>query len=148
MPMAESTQSYKKHTRFLPPFHFFVMPVLLVNVLNELRYLYQEGLTRHHLFQAVLGAALVMGALMARVQALTVQDRVIRLEMRLRLRGLLPPDLHPSIEMLTHRQLVALRFASDAEMADLVREVLTGKLSTSKDIKSKIRSWQADWLRA
>ena len=140
-------QNYRKHTRFLPPFHFFVMPVLLINFINAGRHLWLDP-TLHTAWEVVLAVALVMLALMSRVQAVTVQDRVIRLEMRLRLRGLLPPDLHPSIEMLTHRQLVALRFASDAEMADLVREVLTGKLSTSKDIKSKIRSWQADWLRA
>jgi len=77
-----------------------------------------------------------------------VQDRVIRLEMRLKLRGLLPPDLQPRINELTPRQLVALRFASDAELPDLVREVLAGKLATSKEIKMRVRSWQSDWLRA
>jgi hypothetical protein len=77
-----------------------------------------------------------------------VQDRVIRLEMRLRLRGILPPDLQPGIETLSHRQLVALRFASDAEMTEMVRDVLAGKLSTSKDIKARIRNWQSDSLRA
>jgi hypothetical protein len=77
-----------------------------------------------------------------------VQDRVIRLEMRLRLRGILPPEMHGTIDALTHRQLVALRFASDAEMADLVRDVAAGKLATSKDIKMRIKSWQSDWLRA
>ena len=85
---------------------------------------------------------------MSRTQALTVQDRVIRLEMRLKLRGLLPPDLQPRISELTPRQLVALRFASDAELPDLVREVLAGKLATSKEIKMRVRSWQSDWLRA
>jgi hypothetical protein len=85
---------------------------------------------------------------MSRVQAVTVQDRVIRLEMRLRLRGLLPPDLQPNVDTLTHRQLVALRFASDAEMAELVRDVAAGKLATPKEIKMRIKSWQADWLRA
>jgi hypothetical protein len=67
--------------------------------------------------------------------------------MRLRLRGILPPDLQPNIDTLTHRQLVALRFASDAEMADLVRDVLAGKLATGKEIKMRIKSWQGDWLR-
>ena len=83
-----------------------------------------------------------------RVQALTVQDRVIRLEERLRLRQLLPPDLHPHIDSLTHRQLVALRFASDAEIADLVREVVGGACTTQKEIKQRVKSWKPDWLRA
>jgi hypothetical protein len=145
--MATAVQSYQKHARWLPGFHFFVIPVLLVNLLNELRHLWTEP-TRHFAWQAVVAAALLGTAFLSRIQALTVQDRVIRLEMRLRLRGVLPPDLQPGIETLTHRQLVALRFASDVELTDLVRDVLAGKLATSKDIKSRIRSWQADWLRA
>jgi Family of unknown function (DUF6526) len=145
--MADRIQSYKKHARLLPPFHFFVLPVLLVNFINSLRHLWQDP-TQHFGFEAVVAAALVMLAFLSRVQALTVQDRVIRLEMRLRLRGILPPDLQPNIEQLTHRQMVAMRFASDAEMPELVRDVVAGKLATSKDIKMRIKSWQADWLRA
>ena len=143
--MAE--QSYQKHARWLPGFHFFAIPVLLVNVLNEMRHLWMDP-TRHFAFQVIVAAALLTAAFLSRVQALTVQDRVIRLEMRLRLRGILPADLQPNIDTLTHRQLVAMRFASDAEMAELVRDVLAGKLSTSKDIKTRIKSWQADLLRA
>jgi hypothetical protein len=145
--MAEGVQSYQKHARWLPGFHFFVIPVLLVNLLNEIRHVAMEP-TRHYAFQAVVAAALLMTAFLSRIQALTVQDRVIRLEMRLRLRGVLPPDLQPNIDTLTHRQLVALRFASDAEMAELVREVMAGRLATGKDIKQRIKSWQPDWLRA
>jgi len=107
-----------------------------------------ENPTRHFAFQVVVAAALLATAFLSRIQALTVQDRLIRLEMRLRLRGVLPPDLQSNIDALTHRQLVALRFASDAEMPELVREVLAGKLSTSKAIKALIKNWQADWLRA
>ena len=142
-----SEQSFKSHARWLPGFHFFAAPVLLVNVINELRHFYFEQ-TRHALWMAIVAAALLMVAFLARTQALTVQDRLIRLEMRLRLRGILPPDLHPNIDALTHRQLVALRFASDAEMAELVRGVVAGKLTSSKDIKSQIKSWQSDLLRA
>jgi hypothetical protein len=145
--MAERVQSFQRHTRFLPPFHFFVMPVLLVNFLNEVRHLIAQP-TLHAGWMVVFAVALLMLGLLSRLQATTVQDRVIRLEMRLRLRGLLPPDLQPRINDLTHRQLVAMRFASDAELADLVRDVLDGKLQTSKDIKGRIKSWQADWLRA
>jgi Family of unknown function (DUF6526) len=147
MSMADAVQSYNKHARLLPPFHFFAIPILLVNLLNEGRHLYLDP-SRHTAWQVILAAALLMVGFLSRIQALTVQDRVIRLEMRLRLRGLLPPDLQPNIETLTHRQLVALRFAGDAEMADLVRDVLAGKLTTGKEIKMRIKSWQSDWLRA
>src|SRR3954453_13337831 len=145
--MADTVQSYQKHTRWLPGFHFFVMPVLIVNVLNELRHLWQDP-SRHFAWQVLFAAALVGAALLSRVQALSVQDRVIRLEMRLRLRGILPPDLHPAIDTLTHRQMVALRFASDGDLADLGRDVLAGKLASGKEIKMRIRNWQSDWLRA
>jgi hypothetical protein len=145
--MADQVQSYKKHARFLPPFHFFVVPVLLANFLNSVRHVWQMP-SLHFAFEVVVAAALLTLAFLSRIQALTVQDRVIRLEMRLRLRGLLPPDLHSHIDRLTHRQLVALRFASDAEMAELVREVAGGQLSTAKDIKMRIKNWQGDWLRA
>jgi hypothetical protein len=145
--MADAVQSYQKHARWLPGFHFFVIPVLLVNVMNELRHLWMDP-SRHYVWEVLFGAALLGAAFLSRIQALTVQDRVIRLEMRLRLRGILPPELHANIDALTHRQLVALRFASDAEMADLVRDVVSGKISTSKDIKTRIKSWQSDWLRA
>src|SRR5260221_1270517 len=145
--MADAVQSYQKHTRWLPPFHFFVVPVLLINVMNAGRHVWMDP-SRHFAWELIVAAALFMVAFLSRAQAVTVQDRVIRLEMRLRLRGILPPDLQPNIEALTHRQLVAMRFASDAEMADLVRDVLAGKLSTSKEIKMRIKSWQADLLRA
>jgi hypothetical protein len=68
--------------------------------------------------------------------------------MRLRLRQILPPELHTRIQDLTHRQLVALRFASDAELPGLVREILDGKLTTGKEIKLRVKNWQGDWLRA
>jgi hypothetical protein len=96
----------------------------------------------------VVAAALLTLALLARSQALAVQDRVIRMEMRLRLRQALPADLHPRIHDLSARQLVALRFASDAELPELVREILDGKLETGKQIKQRVKNWQSDWLRA
>ena len=145
--MAERVQTYKNHTRLLPAFHFFVLPVLLLNFLNETRLAWRypsEGAA----FAAVVAAALLTLGFLSRVQAVTVQDRVIRLEMRLRLRQVLPPELHARINDITPRQLVALRFAGDAELAELVREILDGKLRTGKEIKLRVKSWQADWLRA
>ena len=145
--MAEQVQSYKKHTRWLPAYHFFVLPVLLANAVNAIRHVYLAP-ARGTIFQLIVAMALLTFGFLARVMALTVQDRVIRLEMRLRLRGLLPPDLQPRINELTHRQLVAMRFASDAELTELVREVLDGKLASSNEIKQRVKNWQADWLRA
>jgi hypothetical protein len=145
--MAERAQTFKTHARFLPAYHFFVVPVLLINMLNTIRYLWLMP-TLGTAFQVVVAAALATLGLLARTQTLTVQDRVIRLEMRLRLREVLPPDLQPRINELSRGQLVALRFAGDAELPALVREVLDGRLTTSKDIKTKIKHWQPDWLRA
>ena len=145
--MAERVQTYKNHPRLLPAFHFFVLPVLLVNVLNEVRRAWRTP-SEGSLFLVVVAAALFTLAFLSRSQALTVQDRVIRLEMRLRLRQILPPELQTRIQDLTHRQLVALRFASDAELPELVREILDGKLTTVKEIKLRVKNWQGDWLRA
>jgi hypothetical protein len=96
----------------------------------------------------LVSIALLLMFFSLRVQVLTVQDRVIRLEMRLRLRNALPPELQNHISGLSHKQLVALRFASDTELPALVRDVLAGTLKTQKDIKSRVREWQADYLRA
>ena len=145
--MAEGAQSFKKHTRILPGFHYFVLPVMFLNVLVAIRRVWMDP-TAHFAWEAVVAAALLGVAFLSRVQALSVQDRVIRLEMRLRLRGILPPDLQPTIEQLTRPQLVALRFASDTELPGLIREVVAGKLATQKDIKMRIKDWQSDWLRA
>jgi len=145
--MAERDQTYKNHTRRLPAFHFFVLPVLLLNFLNEARHVWRypsEGAA----LTAVVAAALLTLGFLSRTQALAVQDRVIRLEMRLRLRQVLPPEMHARIPELRSRQLVALRFASDAELPELVREVLDGKLNTGKEIKRRVKNWQSDWLRA
>jgi hypothetical protein len=145
--MAQSPQTYKNHARFFPLFHFFVAPVLLLNVLNAIRHVYNRP-ARDTGWELVVAAALVGLALAARLMALKVQDRVIRLEMRLRMQQAVPADLCARFEELTPSQLVALRFASDAELADLVRDVLAGKLQTQKAIKERVRNWAPDYLRA
>jgi len=141
------TQDFKHHARLFPPFHFFVLPVLLLNFLNSVRHLYQDP-RQSTVFALVVAAAILMLGFASRVMALTVQDRVIRLEMRLRLQQLLPPELRGRINDLTPQQLVALRFGSDAELPDLVRDVLAGNLLTQKSIKQRVKNWQADLLRA
>ena len=144
--MADAPQTYKNHTRLLPPFHFFVIPVLFINFLNEIRHVYQEP-SRHTAWILIVGAALLMLGLLARIMTVTVQDRVIRLEMRHRLKDTLPLDLHTRINDLSPKQLVALRFASDDEMPALVREILAGNLATQKAIKERVKNWQGDYLR-
>jgi hypothetical protein len=140
------TQTLKNHTRLLPPFHFFVIPVLLINFLNEIRHVYLQP-TRHFAFMVIFSAALLTLGFLARTMALTVQDRVIRLEMRHRLRDTLPADLHRRINELTPQQLIALRFASDEELPALVRDVLAGSVTTQKAIKERVKNWQGDYLR-
>ena len=145
--MAQTPQTYKNHARFFPLFHFFVAPVLLINVANAIRHLYLEP-SRGTVWGLVVAAALVGLALASRVMALAVQDRVIRLEMRLRMQRVLPADLCARCENLTPQQLVALRFASDAELAGLAGDVLAGNLATQKAIKLRVQNWVPDYLRA
>jgi len=140
-------QTYKKHARLFPLYHFFVLPVLAINFFNSIRHVVHRPM-RDTAWEVVVAFALVMLALSARVMVLAVQDRLIRLEMRLRLRTLLPAELQGRLMELTHKQLVALRFASDQEMPSLVADVLSGKLPTQKAIKQRIQDWQADHLRA
>ena len=145
-------QSYASHARYVPGFHFVTLGILAVNVLWSLYRLlrpYEEGIPVFDRLLAVLVAAGILGlAYYARVFPLAVQDRVIRNEMHARLATALPPDLRPRIGELRRGQIIALRFAGDEELPELMRQVLDGKLTTGKEIKQAIRSWQADHLRA
>ena len=145
--MTENSQNYANHARFYPPFHYFVAPVLILNLL----YTIWRSIERPSLdtvWAVVLATGLVGTATIARLMALTVQDRVIRLEMRIRLDAVLAPEFHNRIGDLTPAQLIGLRFASDTELPELVRQVLGGSLKTTKDIKKVVKNWQADYLRA
>ena len=138
-------QSYKNHVRWLPAFHFFAVPVLLLNTINELRHLYANP-SRSTAFAAVVAAAILTVAFLARTQALQAQNRLIRLEMRLRLQQLLPADVMARFNDLTVPQLVALRFASDGELPALVGTVLKDGTKQA-DIKKMIKQWQPDYVR-
>ena len=144
--MPETGQSFKNHTRLLPLFHFFVIPVLLGNLLNMIWHVIQTP-SAGTAWAMVVAAALLTLASVARTMALTVQNRVIRLEMRHRLKESLPSDLQNRIKELTPKQLIALRFASDDEMPTLVREVLAGNLTSQRAIKERVKNWQGDYLR-
>jgi hypothetical protein len=145
-------QSFANHTKTFPPFHFFVLPMLLINLGTSVYWLVAWGWKGNHPFAIILGVlmslALIAGFLSARIFALTVQDRVIRLEERLRYARLLPADLQPRIGEFTVDQLVSLRFASDEELPALARKVLDEKLTNRKAIKRLIQNWRPDYLRA
>jgi hypothetical protein len=145
--MSETVQSYRNHAKIIPIYHYFALPVAAANAVM----LVYRAITRpavDTVMAGLMGVALVIMFLLARVFALTVQDRVIRMEMRLRLRELLPPDLQPRLGEFTRNQLVALRFAGDAELPVLARRVLEEKLQDRKAIKQLVQNWQADHLRA
>lgn len=139
-------QNFANHTKQLPPLYTAAGLVLAVNLLWTIWILFHFPALATALAVATAAALLVVG-LYARTNAQIVQDRVIRLEERLRLANLLPADLSARIGELSNAQLVSLRFASDAEVAELTREVLEGNIQDRKVIKAKIRNWRADRLR-
>lgn len=141
------TQNFENHTKIVPAFHYFIVPVLTLN-LGSAIYRVSHFFSANAVISLLLAAALVLLALYGRIFALKVQDRVIRLEMQLRLQSLLPADQRTRIPEFTLGQLVALRFASDPELPELARKVLDEKLHDRKAIKRMIRNWQPDLLRA
>jgi Family of unknown function (DUF6526) len=144
--MAE--QNFANHAKFVPLFHFFAMPVFVLNFAWSLYRLKRLGLSFEGIFGVLLAAALVVLLFSARLFALAVQDRVIRLEERLRYAQVLPADLQARTGELTIGQIVSLRFASDAELPVLTRKVLDEKLTERKAIKQLIKNWKPDYLRA
>jgi hypothetical protein len=143
--MPPAAQTYARHRRNRPVY-WFVYAVFIADVVWNTYHLIQAPS-----FGMILGVltsvALLVLTFYARVFALTVQDRVIRLEMRLRLRELLPPALHPRIHEFSKAQLVALRFASDAELPELAEKVLRDGIQDRAAIKQMVRNWEADHLR-
>jgi hypothetical protein len=144
--MAE--QNFANHTKVFPLFHFFVLPVLLVNLGAQIYRMKIFWFSYTGILGVLVALALILGFLSARRFALSVQDRVIRLEERLRYQRLLPPDLQQRIEEFTVAQLVSLRFASDSELPALARKVLDEKMQERKAIKQLVKEWKPDYLRA
>jgi hypothetical protein len=143
--MATTPQNKGNHVRLDPSFHFTLLPLSAIVMLWSAAHA-----IRHHnssnVLQFLVSFLLVWTAFKARGYALRVQDRLIRLEERLRLATLLPAALQLRIEELTESQLIALRFASDGEVSTLVVRALNEKL-TSKQIKDAIQNWRADYFR-
>jgi hypothetical protein len=146
--MAEKKQNLQNHVRIVPAYHMFVFPVLFVNIGWAIYRVVKFPISFPTVFGVFLSVALLLLALYARLFALSVQDRIIRLEMRLRLAEILPPDLRPRIPEFTVAQLVSMRFACDAELPALARKVLDDKMSDRKAIKQLVKDWQGDYVRA
>jgi cellulose synthase/poly-beta-1,6-N-acetylglucosamine synthase-like glycosyltransferase len=150
--MPEAPQSYAHHTRWDPLFHFFLLPVfvlaLILTIVHFFAHFGQSDFRDnfHAFLLILLAVALLTAVLKIRLYAVKVQDRVIRLEERLRLAQLLSEPLRSRIPELTVDQLVALRFASDAEIPKLVERTLNEKLKRSQ-IKEAIQTWRPDYWR-
>jgi hypothetical protein len=141
------SQTYANHRRFFPLFHFFALPIIVLNV----AVLFVQLLRRPTLGETwplIFAIGVAAGFLACRASIVTVQDRLIGLEMRLRLAAVLPPDLIRRIPELRIRQLVGLRFAGDAELPQLVERCLAGELKTADQVKREIREWRPDFVRA
>jgi hypothetical protein len=141
-------QNFSNHVKWVPTFHFFVMPALLLNLGWSIYRMFRPGFSGDNLVHLLTALALVLLMLHARLFALRVQDRVIRMEERQRMSKLLPDDLKSHIGEFTPAQLVALRFASDGELPALARKVLNDKVTDVKAIKQMVQNWRADYLRA
>ena len=142
----EKPQNFENHTRKVPVFVIGNL-VLIVNLVGRLVDL-RHGISFWSVMNVLVGAALIVLIGTGRGSVVAVQDRLVRLEMRLRLAGVLPADLLPRIPEFTVAQLVSLRFAGDAELPALARKVLDEKLNDRKAIKRLVKDWQADYLRA
>jgi hypothetical protein len=144
--MADKSQSFEHHRRLVPWYHVFVFGVLTANAVRTIGRLVNAP-SIDTVMALLVALALWVLAVYARTFALRVQDRVIRLEMRLRLREILPQEFRPRIGEFTPRQLIAMRFASDAELPELAAKVLRDRIQDGKAIKKMIRSWEPDYLR-
>lgn len=144
MPAAQ--QTYSNHRRFLPLYHFVVMPLLIANTGVETARLLSNQSPRQ-IWSLVVAVTLLLLALAARLMALIVQNRLIRLEERLRLASILPESQRSRIGELRTGQLIGLRFASDEEVPALAQRCLDGELQGSGAIKKAVRNWRPDHIR-
>ncbi len=143
---AEPSQSHGSHSRYVPGYHYLLTGLATFLLIYTVYQLFLDASLANTVSLAFV-LALILTGYYAREFALRDQDRIIRLEERLRLTTLLPPELKDRIPSLTTKQLIALRFASDAEVAALVRKVLDENIADPKQIKGLIKEWRPDHHR-
>lgn len=141
--MADAAQSFATHRKFVPAFHYVMAPILLGNIFVHAFEVFR-GPNATSVWQLLVAIAIAIGAFYGRLFALAAQDRVIRLEERLRMRELLPADLQPRIDDLTREQIIGLRFASDGELAVLTARVLKDNIQKRDEVKKLVTHWRAD----
>ena len=149
--MAEKApQNFANHARLDPPFHFFLLPVAAVTIGQSIyalvRTIIQGDFHFMVAWNVVLSFAFAVAVLKIRLYALKAQDRVIRLEERLRLTNLASEPLRSRIGELSEGQLIALRFASDEEVCQLAMKALADK-TPPREIKKAIKTWRGDYWR-
>jgi len=140
-------QNFATHSRFHPLFHFFAFPILALNLLLQLYMAIRHPMVLVAWWNAIVAAAILAGCFLARYYGLRNQDRIIRLEERVRLNACLPPDLRARINELSMGDLIGLRFCGDDEVADAVRAVLAGEAKGRKAIKERVKNWRPDYHR-
>lgn len=141
-----TTQTYANHTRWHPPFHFFILPVMVINFFWAV-VVFVKAPDATSGWLIVVSLALLLLTSMVRTNSLKVQDRVIRLEEKLRFQQVLSPALGQQCSRLRPREIVALRFAADDELEDLVSALVSGKLTKPSQIKQAIKNWRGDTFR-
>jgi len=144
--MATTPQTFSNHTRWQPPLHFFVLPVMLINVFWAV-IVFVKDPNWNSGWWIIVSLALLVLVFFVRLNPLKAQDRIIRLEERLRYQQVLAPSLLPQTSALEPGQIIALRFAGDDELEALVSAVLAGKFSKNSEIKQAIKHWRADTFR-
>ena len=143
--MSES-QNYKNHTRWRPPYHFFLVPLMLINLIYTAVRVFQDPSWDRGMF-LLLAFGLVTLTVLSRTQTLTVQDRLIQLEERVRYKAILSSELARRALSLKMSQVIGLRFAGDEELPDLIERALNGEFEKQKDIKTAVINWRGDFLR-
>jgi Family of unknown function (DUF6526) len=144
--MAKETQTFATHRRFIPAWHFFALPVLLINVFVVAGRFWRDPRPMNG-WAVLVAIAVATGIAISRSMPLRAQDRIIRLEERIRLERVLPGDTRGRIGNLTPEQFIGLRFAPDDEVPELTKRALNGELKTRADIKRAIRNWRPDHMR-
>lgn len=142
----DKTQNFQNHVRWYPLVHFVITPLLLLNLIWQIVRLSMER-SWDRAENLLVAIALILISLAARLQALAAQNRVIRLEEHLRYKEILPTDLAVQAMNLKTSQIIALRFASDEELPELVRRTVNGEFEDTKAIKFAVKNWRGDYLR-